>query len=328
VTLQDGDSVVVDSVPPLHDVYNVGIAGMVSKPGAYAWRPGMTLRDLVLLARGPKVGAYLNEAEIARLPQDRAQGQLATTLRVPLDSTYLYERDSLGRYVGPPGVAVAASGAPEVVLEPYDNVLILKQPDFAFQRTVVIGGEVRYPGTYSLRTKADRLADLVVRAGGLTPRAYPAGIRFVRAVDNVGRINVDLPRAVRDTTSSSNVILQPGDSIEIPEYQPAVKVRGAVTSPGSVLWKDGAGLDYYLQGAGGFSYLADKGRVSVKYANGEVRTRRKSLIFTSTPKPGPGSEVFVPVRDTTVRTNYVQLFTSIVQILASTVTAIYVIKHL
>ena len=328
VALQDGDSIVVDSVPPLVDVYHVGIAGMVNKPGAYAWRPGMTLRDLVLLARGPKVGAYLNEAEIARLPQERAQGQIATTLRVPLDSTYLYDRDSLGRYVGPPGVAVAGSGAPEFVLEPYDNVLILKQPDFDFQRTVVIGGEVRYPGTYSLRTKTDRLADLVVRAGGLTPRAYPAGIRFVRAVDNVGRINVDLPRAVRDTGSSSNVILQPGDSIEIPEYQPAVKVRGAVTSPGSVLWKQGAGLDYYLQGAGGFSYLADKGRVSVKYANGEVRTRRKSLIFTSTPKPGPGSEVFVPVRDTTVHTNYIQLFTSIVQILASTVTAIYVVKHL
>jgi len=328
VALQDGDSVVVDSVPPLVDVYHVGIAGMVNKPGAYAWRPGLTLRDLVLLARGPTVGAYLNEAEIARLPQDRAHGQLATTLRVPLDSTYLYERDSLGRYVGPPGVAVAASGAPEVVLEPYDNVLILKQPDFAFQRTVVIGGEVRYPGTYSLRTKTDRLADLVARAGGLTPRAYAAGIRFVRVVDGVGRINVDLPRAVRDTASSFNLILQPGDSIEIPEYQPAVRVRGAGTSPGSVLWKAGAGLDYYIQGAGGFSYLADKGRVNVKYANGEVRTRRKSLIFTSTPRPGPGSEVFVPVRDTTARTNYIQLFTSIAQIIASTVTAIYVIKHL
>jgi hypothetical protein len=43
---------------------------------------------------------------------------------------------------------------------------------------------------------------------------------------------------------------------------------------------------------------------------------------------GPGSEVFVPVRDTTERVNYTSLVTSIVQIIASTVTAIYVIKHL
>ena len=185
-----------------------------------------------------------------------------------------------------------------------------------------------YPGAYSLRTKTDRLADLVTRAGGMTSRAYPQGIRFVRAVDHVGRINVDLPRAVRDISSSANVILQPGDSIEIPEYQPAVKVSGAVTSPGSVLWKQGAGLDYYLDGVGGFTYQADKGRVSVKYANGDVRTRHKTLFFSSTPTPGPGSEVFVPVRDTTGRINTVQLFTSIVQIIASTVTALYVIKHL
>ncbi len=326
--LQDGDSVVVDAVQPLSGQYYVAVAGMVRKPGIYPWREGMTLRELVLLARGPTVGADLREAEVARMPDDRAKGQLATTVRVPLDSTYLFERDSLGRYFGPPGLSFTGKGAPEVPLQPYDNVLILKQPEFDFQRTVVIVGEVRSPGTYSLRTKTDRLADLVARAGGMTSRAYPQGIRFVRAVDHVGRINVDLPRALRDSNSSANVILQPGDSVEIPEYQPAVKVSGAVTSPGSVLWKQGASLDYYLDGAGGFTYQADKGRVSVKYANGDVRTRHKVLFFSSTPTPGPGSEVFVPVRDTTNRVNTVQLFTSIVQIIASTVTAIYVIKHL
>jgi polysaccharide biosynthesis/export protein len=301
---------------------------MVNKPGAYPWRPGVTLRDLVLLARGPKVGAYLQEAEIARLPADRAQGQLATTVRVPLDSTYLFERDSLGRYVGPPGLPFPARGAPEVPLDPYDNVLILKQPEWDFQRTVVVVGQVRYPGTYSLRTKTDRLADLIGRAGGLTRQAYVDGIRFVRVVNDVGRINIDLQRALRDPTSGPNIIMQPGDSIEIPEYQPSVKVGGAVNSPGSVLWKRGAGLDYYLDGAGGFSNKASKGKVSVKYANGEVRTRHRVLLFSSDPTPGPGSEVFVPVRDTTERVNYVQIFGSIAQIIASAVTTMYVVKHL
>ena len=326
--LQDGDSVVVDSVLALGGQYFVAVAGMVTKPGMYPWREGMTLRDLVVLARGPKVGAYLKEAEIARLPEERSKGQLATTVRVPLDSTYLLDRDSLGRYVGPPGVAVPAAGAPEVPLQPYDNVLILKQPEWDFQRTVVVVGEVRYPGTYSLRTKTDRLADLIERAGGLTRQAYAEGIRFVRVVNDVGRVNIDLHKALGDTTSGSNIILQPGDSIDIPEYQPAVKVGGAVNSPGSVLWKRGAGLDYYLEGAGGFSNRASKSKVSVKYANGEVRTRKRALLFSSDPRPGPGSEVFVPVRDSTERTNYVQLFGSIAQIVASAVTTIYVIKHL
>src|SRR5439155_422416 len=111
-------------------------------------------------------------------------------------------------------------------------------------------GQVRYPGVYSLRTKTDRLADLIGRAGGLTTQAYPEGIRFVRQVTGLGRINVDLPRALRDTASRYNLILQPGDSIEIPEYQPAVKVSGAVNSPGSVLWQRGGGLEYYVNAAG------------------------------------------------------------------------------
>src|SRR5437588_11193246 len=119
---------------------------MVKQPGAGAGRGGMTLGGLVLLARGPTVGASLNEAEIARRPADRAGGQLATTERVPLDSTYLFERDSLGRYVGPPGVPYPAKGAPEVPLKPYDNVLILRQPEFDFQRTVIVTGQVRFPG--------------------------------------------------------------------------------------------------------------------------------------------------------------------------------------
>src|SRR5205823_5433150 len=91
LALEDGDSVVVDAVKPLAGQYYVTIVGRVNKPGAYPWREGMTLRDLVLLARGPAVGADLQEAEVARLPADRTGGQIATTERVPLDSTYLFE---------------------------------------------------------------------------------------------------------------------------------------------------------------------------------------------------------------------------------------------
>ncbi|MGH7529358.1 MAG: SLBB domain-containing protein [Gemmatimonadales bacterium] len=325
VALLDGDSVVVDSLPPLEKSLYVSIAGMVHKPGMYPWREGMRLRDLVALARGPTVGASLREAEIARLPTDRSGGELAVTLRVPLDSTYLFERDSAGRYVGPPGLPFPASGAPEVLLQPYDNVLILGQPDFDFQRTVVLTGEVRYPGTYSLRTKDERLADVIERAGGLTQQAYSEGIRFVRPENLAGRINIDLKRALRERGSRDNVILQPGDSIDIPEYQASVRIIGAVNSPRSVLWREGANLDYYLSAAGGFAFNADKGRVSVRYANGEIRTRRRSLFSSSNPRPGPGSEVFVPVEEPGNPANTVALVGGIAQVLASLVTIVVVL---
>src|SRR6059058_6190448 len=326
--LQDGDVVTVEALPEAPEAYFVSITGMIQNPGRYPWRPGITLRDLVRLARGPRVGALLKEAEIARLPTDRAEGQLATTVRAPMDSTYLFDRDSSGRYVGPPGLPAPAAGTPDVQLQPFDNVLILRQPEFELQRTVTIAGEVFYPGTYALLSKGDRLADLVQRAGGLTTRAYADGVRFYRQVNGAGRINIDLPRALRDAGSRDNVILQPGDSLFIPEYIPSVKVVGAVNAPGSVLYKKGAGLGYYIDAAGGFAFTADKGRTSVRNAGGDVETRHKWLLFRSDPKPGPGSEITVPLKDLSNPTNKVALFGAIAQILASTVAIIVVATKL
>jgi len=304
--LEDGDVVQVDALVDATDQYTVSITGMVQQPGIYPWRPGMTLRHLVTLARGPKIGADLRDAEIAKLPVDRSHGQLATTARVPLDSTYLFERDSAGRYIGPPGVAFPARGsAAEVPLEPFDNVLVFRQPNFELQRTVTITGEVMFPGTYALQAKDDRLADLVQRSGGLTP-----------------------PKALREHSSRDNIILQPGDSIRIPEYQPSVRVTGGVNSPGSVLFRKGAGLDYYLSAAGGFTRAAEKGQVSVHYANGEVRTKHRTFVFHSNPTPGPGSEVVVPIKDPNApRTDTVALFGAIAQILASTIAIIVVVTR-
>src|SRR6266550_1749369 len=328
LALMDGDSVVIDSLPPLSETYYVAIAGRVNKPGRFPWRPGMTLRDLVQLARGPKIGAYLKEAEIARLPEDRSRGQLAMTLRVPLDSTYLLERGADGRFVGPPGVPVPASGAAEVPLEPYDNVLIMQEPQFDLQRSVVVSGQVRYPGTYSLRSKDERLADVITRAGGLTQQAYPEGVRFIRAQNGVGRVNIDLPEALHDQKSRHNVILQPDDSIYVPEYQPTVKVTGAVNAPSSLLWRRGADLDYYISSAGGLAANADGGRVSVRYANGDARTRRKWLFVSSKPTPGPGSEVSVPTKPPSEKVSTVALMGAIASILTSLVAIVAVTKSL
>lgn len=328
IVLEDYDIVTVYGRPEMRNSITVSIAGRVNRPGRFPWREGMTLRDLVLMARGPEIGADLREAEIARLPADRSQGQMATTIRVPMDSTYLFDRDSLGRYIGPPGLTFAPSGTPEVTLEPYDNVLVLRQPDFELQRSVEIAGEVRFPGTYALTNKSERLADLIDRVGGLTPRAYPEGIRFVRAFNNAGRVNIDLPRAMRDRNSRDNVILQPGDSIFIPEYLPSVRVTGAVNAPGSVLWRRGAGMGYYIEAAGGFARLADRSGASVRQPNGEVQTAHRTLIFRSEPAPGPGAEISVPARDPADRTDWASLMGNVAQVLASVLTIVVVVTRL
>jgi protein involved in polysaccharide export with SLBB domain len=325
LALEDGDSVVVDSITAGEQSLFVTVAGMVRKPGAYPWREGMTLKELVVLARGPLVGADLREAEVARLPADRSQGELAITLRVPLDSSYLFERDTVGGYQGAAGLAFPPAGsAAEVVLEPFDRAVILKQPEWELQRTVEIQGEVPYPGSYALARKDERISDLVKRAGGLLPTAYPDGAQFVRQMGNAGRVNFDLNQALESPGTSNDIMLQPGDRLTVPEYAPSVRVEGAVNSPASVLYRAGEGLSYYIANAGGYARLADKGRVHVRYADGSARVKSRFLLFSSSPAPGPGSVVTVPSKLPGEPFNLTQLLGSLAQVLASTVAIIVI----
>ena len=104
-----------------------------------------------------------------------------------------------------------------------------------------------------------------------------------------------------------------------------MKVSGAVNSPGSVVWQKGMGLADFISAAGGFAQHADERNVSVRYANGRVETKHHHLLWTNSPTPGPGSDVFVPATDPNApHTDYVALFGAIAQILASTVAIIVV----
>lgn len=340
-----GDSVAVDSVLPPERSLHVTIGGMVNQPGRFAWSPDMTLHELVLLARGPRVGADLREAEIARLPADRGQGTLAQAFRVPLDSTYLLERDSLGRYMGAAGVAFPAPGtAPRVVLEPFDHVTIFQQPEFELQRTVTVTGQVAFPGPYALERKDERLSSLMRRAGGPLGTAYVEGARFYRQPEDdqrinadlgiqrpeeAKRVNVELSAVLEEQGGREDLVLQPGDSLHVPEYSPIVQVLGAVVSPVSVQYKEGRGFDYYIANAGGFAHNADKGRVSVRYADGTARVRSRFLFFTSYPTPGPGSTIVVPTEpEGQPGTPWPVIFGGIAQVLSAVTTILLVVQRL
>ena len=326
VVLHDYDIVTIYGRDQFHSERTVSIGGMVNKPGGYPYRAGMTIRDLVMMAQGLSDGAFLDSAEIGRLPPDRTGGQLAVTIRVPLDSTYLLEPDSTS-YAFLPGPPTETQAAPEVPLEPFDRVTILQQPDFELQRTVWITGEVAFPGPYTLTRKDERASDLVSRAGGFLQSAYPEGGRFFRRMDNAGRVNLELARAVQRPGSREDLILQPDDSLHVPEYLATVQVVGEVISPTSVLFREGASLSYYIGNAGGYARNADKGRTSVRYANGSARVRSKFLFFSSTPTPGPGSTVFVPQRDRTDRFDVTRFVTSLVSVVGSITTVILVLTR-
>ena len=355
IPLHEDDQIEVFSLTTFRPVRYVAIAGHLNKPGRYAFREGMTLRDLALLAGGVKEGASLREAEIARLPGDRSGGQTAVTIRVPLDSTYLFERRPGVAYSGPPGQPAPSSGVPDVQLQAYDNVLIMRQENFGYQRTVVLRGEVRFPGTYALTTKRERLRDLLARAGGLTDEAQSDAIVFVRngasssvldlvsgdrvvsitAQDSLtkaratnGRIGIDLPDVMHDRNSRDNIILEDGDEITIPLYNPVVRVQGAVNAAANVTFVPGRDLYYYIRAAGGGSRLADEGHAYVTQPSGKLESvRGRGLLPDAVPVPQPGAVVTVPARDPADKRDYGAIASLATQIIASLVTIIVVLRR-
>ncbi len=327
--LQEDDEIRVFSVSEFRPTRYVAINGAVRKSGQFPYREGMTVRDLALLAGGLDQSAYLNEAEIARLPENRAGGVTARTFRVPLDSSYIFERGPDGKYSGPPGLPAPSGPNPDVVVQPYDNVLILRQPNWELQRTAVVAGEVKYPGRYTLKTKTEKITDIIARAGGLTPDGYANGVVFYRSKNGVGRIGIELPDVLKNPKSLDNLALQDGDSLYIPRFNSVVAVAGAVNSPVSVTYAPGRTLDYYIRAAGGASRKADVKRAYVTQPNGKVEAHENNFLLPDgIPKPLAGSTVFVPERDPGDKPfDLLSSAGSIASILATLVTLVIAIRR-
>jgi len=157
--IMDGDFVEIFPVPSLVEK-KVVVAGAVKNPGEFGFRDNMRVSDLVAYAGGLLQQADKSEAEITRVtisPQGPDTTRLQIRLFGALNNT---PRDNL-------------------VLKPNDYLFIRTVPDWDIYRTVEIAGEVKSPGTYSLK-KGETLSSVLARAGGFTDRAYLFGAALMR----------------------------------------------------------------------------------------------------------------------------------------------------
>jgi polysaccharide export outer membrane protein len=301
VRLEDLDEIVVFSRSRLVNPQQVEIFGLVKEQGAYPFTRNMSVQDLVLQSGGFKEGALEQQAEVARRVRKNDDGDsLAVVYRAPL-RIVLTDTTAQGT-------------APAFLLQPGDQVFIRQLPGYAPLSTVEVTGEVTYPGPYTVESKSERLSNLIRRAGGLTKEAYARGFRLFRDGKAVG---IDLPRAMQRPGTADDIIIEPGDRLEIPEYDPLVLITGAVVFESKARFERNLDVEDYVRRAGGATEDGDKGRISVRYPNGELRTTERKLGIRRYPRVEPGSTIIVPRRATSSRTNWDQVLSRSLTVLST-----------
>jgi protein involved in polysaccharide export with SLBB domain len=306
--LEDGDDVTVYTVWHVHPKRFVSVQGMVQYPGMHALSPAMRVSDLIFKAGGLLDQAYLLRAEVSRIePEPEASGLLSNLIFIDLEK-----------------VILAPYSEENVVLQKGDKVFIRKIPGWRAQHLVYVDGEVRFPGTYTLQTKEERLSYLIERAGGLSPEAFPKAGSVHR--EDEGRVIVDIAKALEKPGEKDDLLLVDGDSVHIPVYPNTIKVEGAVGRPGSIIFQPGKDADYYVERTGGFLEQADRGSVRIIRLDGSTEKAHKRFWFD--PSVEPGNNVIVEMQEKQPDVNWTATIRDATTIVASLATTIYIISRI
>ena len=133
------------------------VRGEVINPGRYEIDNSTTLTELIDMAGGFTKRAYLHKFELVRY-------RIVNGERVHRVINNISLKDALDNSQN---------------IEEFDEVSILKIPNWNDTKVVEIDGEVRFPGKYVLN-EGDKLSTLIERAGGFKDSAFLKGTVFTR----------------------------------------------------------------------------------------------------------------------------------------------------
>ena len=313
ISLQRNDVLYIPSIHDLQDLGNIEVFGEVARPGKYIYADNMTLEDLIIQAGGLLESASTVKVDVSRRIKDNKSTESASTI------------GQMFSFALKDGFII--DGEAGFVLEPYDQVYVRRSPGYQEQVNVSVEGEILYEGTYALTNKSERLSDLVLKAGKVTPYAYVRGAKLMRkaneeeiermrdVVEMMQRemggasmdslkledikteysIGIDLEAAINNPGGDADIVLREGDKLIIPEMVNTVKINGAVMMPNTVAYNKKMSVKDYISQAGGYSNGARKTKAFIIYMNGqvaEVKRSNKSVVE-------PGCEIIVPVKDKT-----------------------------
>ena len=320
IPIQNNDVLFIPTKQEMMEEQTITIHGEVFYPGVYKYADNETLEDFVLQAGGLKQTASTVKVDVAR----RIVNPKALTTDSVIARTYTFALKD----------GFVIDGEPGFKLMPYDEVYVRKSPGFYKQQNVMVEGEVMFGGTYTLSKKNQRLSDLIKNAGGVNDRAYVAGARLERKMNEVERKRMEtILKMAREqaenleieaAAQNKKVDLENSELLkrfEIPEtYSVGIELDKALSNPGSdadIVLREGDKLivpQYtatvkingevmypntvgYQQGKKAKYYINQAGG----YSNKAKKSQTYIIYMNGTiakvsegARPMPGCEIFVP----------------------------------
>ena len=297
--LQGGDVIIVP-----RSMKQIQINGNVGNPGAIEFAEGDKLSTVIALAKGLKPGARIDSIEIARFsPED------------PFHAHRLYVNFAIGD---------------DPLIGDGDEISIRGTSQYHYPRVVSVGGEVQFPGRYSIDMGETKLSDVLRRAGGILPTGS-LDEAFVLRRTGIGSWETDpeyimierlkgfdekrlsddqfnyymarsrqLGRSVMVVNfralmekgdASQDILMRDDDSVAIPRARGFVSVIGSVNSQGNVAYIPGAKYSDYIERAGGYTSIADKSAVRVINSKSSTYINPRS---DGDYQIGPGDTIVIP----------------------------------
>jgi polysaccharide export outer membrane protein len=278
IPLKREDVIIIKSIKNLREKRIISITGEINKSGNLDYVEGLTIADVIVLANGFTDGASNSKIELARRVKD-------DTLGLDVNQNVIIKSFDIDK-----DLKINSLDA-QTLIQPFDKIYVRKSPRYEDQKTVVIEGEVKFPGAFTIKDKAQRITELINLAGGLKDSAFPKGASFSR---DSTKIAIDLSVILKNPDAKENLLLLQGDRLFIPRELETVKLSGELLNPVAVPFRPNLSIRDYISQAGGFTEKAAKRRVFIKYANGFSDRTKTFLFFTTYPKVEQGAEIIVP----------------------------------
>ena len=348
VDLKPNDRIIISSNIDLTRSKKVTVEGEVFEPKSYPFFDGMTLVDLILIAKGITQEGDLSNIEIYRSTYDIDRISPIETIKISLNDD-LSNLDNINN--------------PK--LEENDLIVVRKKLGYQEKEFVTVEGLVKYPGTYAIKNNNYSFFDLIQDSQGFLNDASLEGVKIIRenkldellkneeeeeeeeeeegeeeeSTELLGfsdsdslKIKVEIKPfiefgvdvknilATNGSDPKYNVILKSSDRIIVPRKDNTIEITGAVQQSSAVTYSNSLTTISAINKAGGFSENASRKNVYVVYQNGNVASTKSFFIFNNYPKLKPGAKVIVPeknvVRNKTSVGEIVGYTTSLVSIIA------------